>query len=58
MWVFDSVQLVLRISAKVSEEGFGDFTKGQVIRTVNYADGLVVPTEIETVLQRMLYRLI
>ena len=58
MWVFDCVQLVLRISTKVSVEGFGDFTTGQVIRAVNYADGLVAPTEIETVLQHMLSRLI
>ena len=49
---------MLRISTKVSVEGFGDFTTGQVIRAVNYADGLVAPTEIETVLQHMLSRLI
>jgi hypothetical protein len=46
------------MSTKVSLEGFGDFKTGQVIRTVKYADGIVVPTEIETVLQRMLDRLI
>jgi len=58
MRVFDFVQLVLRISTKLSVKGFGDFTKGHVIRTVNYAGGLVLPTETETVLQRILDRLI
>jgi len=49
---------VLRISTKVSLEVFGDFKTGQVIRTVKYADGHVVPTEIDTMLQHMLDRLI
>ena len=48
----------MRIYTKLSLEGFGDFKTGQVIRAVKYADGLVVPTEIDTVLQRMLDRLI
>jgi hypothetical protein len=44
---------------KESHEGFGDFKiGGQVIRTVKYADDLVVLGKKETVLQGMIYRLI
>jgi hypothetical protein len=59
MCVFVSVQLVLPIPTKVSLESLGDFKiGGPVIRIVKYADDLVLPTEIETVLQGILDRLI
>jgi hypothetical protein len=38
-------------------EGFGDFKIGQVIRTVKYADDLVLLAKEETVLQGMIDRL-
>jgi hypothetical protein len=42
-----------------AREGFGDFTiGGQVIRTVKYADDLVLLAKEETVLQGMVDRLI
>ena len=40
----------------VSLEGFGDLKIGQVIRTVNYADELVLLAKEETVLQGMIDR--
>jgi hypothetical protein len=44
---------------KETLEGFGDFRIGeQVIRTVKYADGLVLQVKEETVLQIMIARLI
>jgi hypothetical protein len=42
---------------KEALEGFGDFKIGQVIRTVKYADDLVLQAKEETVLQGMIYRL-
>jgi hypothetical protein len=43
---------------KESLEGFGDFKIGQVIRTVKYADDLVLLAREETVPQGMIDRLI
>jgi hypothetical protein len=39
-------------------EGFGDFKIGQVIRTLKYADDLVLLAKEETVLQGVIDRLI
>jgi hypothetical protein len=44
---------------KEAREGFGDLKIGeQVIRTMKYADGLVLMAKEETVLQEMIVRLI
>jgi hypothetical protein len=43
---------------KEALEGFGDFKIGQVIRTVKYADELVLLAKEETVLQGMIDKLI
>jgi len=48
--VTDSVQLVRRIHTKEALEGFGDFSvEGQVIRTVKYADDIVLVAKVATV---------
>ena len=41
---------------KEALEGFGDFKIGQVIYTVQYADGLVVMAKEEAVLQGIINR--
>ena len=53
------VDLYSMYDTKETLEGFGDFRIGeQVIRTVKYADGLVLQVKEETVLQFMIARLI
>ena len=43
---------------KDATEGFGDFKRGQVIRTLKYADDLVLLAKEEKVLQGVIDRLI
>jgi hypothetical protein len=57
--VANSVQLEQQYLTKEALGGFGDFKiGGQVIRTVKYADDLVLPTKEEGVLHSMINRLI
>jgi hypothetical protein len=57
--VTDSVQLIQRVPNKEALEWFGHFNiGGQVIRTVKYADDLVLLAREENVLQGMVDRLI
>jgi hypothetical protein len=53
----DSIQLTQHLTKEVLE-GFGDFKIGQVIRTVKYADDLVLLAKEEALLQDMIDRLI
>jgi hypothetical protein len=53
------LQLIQRVLTKEALEGSGDFKiGGQVIRTVKYADDIVLLAKEETVLQGMIDRLI
>ena len=54
VYVNDSVQLLRRIFSTV----FGNFEIGQVIRALKYANGLVLLTKRDTVLQDMIDKLI
>jgi hypothetical protein len=59
LFVNDSVQLLQRILSTETLEVFGEFEiGGQVIRTVKYADGLVLLATGDTVLQGMIDKLI
>jgi hypothetical protein len=59
LFVNDSVQLLQRILCTKTLEVFGDVEiGGQVIRTVKYANGIVLLTKGETVLQGMMDKLI
>jgi hypothetical protein len=54
--VVDSVELVQRIPYQGDLEGLVDFKIGQVIRTVKYADDLVLLSKTEAMLQGMTER--
>ena len=59
LFVNDSVQLLQRILSTETLEVFGDFEiGGRVIRTVKYANGLVLLAKGDTVLQGMIDKLI
>jgi hypothetical protein len=51
--VTDSIQLVQRVPTKETLEGLRSFNIEQIIRTVKYADDLMLLTKEETLLHRM-----
>jgi hypothetical protein len=58
LFVAGSIRLFSECLTEEALEGFGDFKIGQVIRTVKYADDLVLLTKEEWMLQGMTDRLI